>query len=133
MSTDQFTPSSTTARAPGALTRDPRSVAAAVPAVARSAVEVVRDRRPVSALSRLVTPEISAQLSRRAALTRRLRGPQARPERLRLAVTGVRSCIIDESTVETSAVIRESSRSRFIAMRWELRHTGWRITVLEIG
>ena len=27
----------------------------------------------------------------------------------------------------------EPERSRFLAMRWELRHSGWRVTVLEIG
>jgi hypothetical protein len=30
-------------------------------------------------------------------------------------------------------VLREPDRARFLAMRWELRHTGWRVTVLEIG
>ena len=115
------------------LTRDPRSVESAVPSIARFALEVIRDRRPVTTLARFVTPEISTQLGRRAALTRRLRGASAAPRRVRVAVTGVRTCVIDERTVEASAVLRETTRARFVAMRWELRHTGWRITVLEIG
>lgn len=101
--------------------------------VARCAVEIVRDTRPVTALSRLVTPEVSAHLARRASLTRRLRGNSARPGRMRLGITGLRTCVVNEKVVEASAVIREVERARFLAMRWELRHTGWRVTVLEIG
>lgn len=118
---------------PAQLTHDPRSVEVAVPSIARSALEIVRDLRPATALTRMVSPEIAAQLARRAALTRRLRAGRPAAQRLRVAVTGVRTCIIDERTVEASAVLRESTRARFIAMRWELRHTGWRVTVLEIG
>jgi len=120
---------------PGIAPEDPRSVAPMVEAVARSAVEIVRDARPVTALSRVVTPEISAMLARRASLTRRLRGASAPrdPSALRIAVTGVRVCVVDDRTVEASAVLREVGRARFLAMRWELRHTGWRVTVLEIG
>lgn len=134
MTAQSPTPSSVpTQERPAHLTRDPRSVEVAVPAIARSALEIVRDLRPATALTRMVTPEVAAQLSRRAALTRRLRGGRPAASRLRVAVTGVRTCIIDGTTVEASAVLRESTRARFIAMRWELRHTGWRVTVLEIG
>lgn len=120
---------------PGPAPEDPGSVAPMVEAVARCAVEIIRDARPVTALSRVVTPEISANLARRASLTRRLRGTSAPrdPAALRIAVTGVRVCVIDARTVEASAVLREVGRARFLAMRWELRHTGWRVTVLEIG
>lgn len=113
---------------------DPLVAVRLVESVARCAVEIVRDQRPVTALSRLVTPEVSALLARRAALTRRIRGLSiARPAPGRAVITGVRACVVNETVVEASAVVRESGRARFLAMRWELRHTGWRVTVLEIG
>lgn len=104
-----------------------------VESVARSAVEVVRDMRPVTGLRRLVTPEIATMLERRAALTRRLRGVTGEAPDRHISVTGVRTCVVNPSTVEASAVLREPGRARFLAMRWELRHSGWRVTVLEIG
>lgn len=116
-----------------ALTRDPESVARVIPSVARSALEVIRGVRSPSTLSHLVTPEIAAKLARRAALSRRLQGKNARPTRVHAEVTGVRTCVISTHVVEASAVIREPGRARFVAMRWERRHTGWRMTVLEIG
>lgn len=30
-------------------------------------------------------------------------------------------------------VLREPDRARFLSMRWELRYSGWLVTVLEIG
>lgn len=104
-----------------------------VESVARCAVEIVRDMRPVSTLSRIVTPEIASMLARRAALTQRLRATTDWTPPTRIVVTGVRTCVVNDRTVEASCVLREPDRSRFLAMRWELRHTGWRVTVLEIG
>lgn len=112
---------------------DPRTVEPMVVSVARCAVEIVRDLRPVNALARIVTPEVGLMLSRRASLTRRLRATTDYEPQRRIAVTGVRTCIVNERTVEASCVLREPDRARFLAMRWELRHTGWRVTVLEIG
>ena len=63
--------------------------------VARRAVEIIRDMRPTNALSRLVTPEIAQVLSRRAALTRRLRASTGYAPPRQLQVTGVRTCVID--------------------------------------
>jgi hypothetical protein len=113
--------------------RDPEEGVRLVEDVARCAVEIVRDSRPVSTLSRLVTPEVSAYLARRASLTRRIRGLTGRSARVRLAISGVRTCVVTPQVVEASAVVRETDRARFLAMRWELRHTGWRVTVLEVG
>lgn len=113
--------------------RDPEAGLRLVEGVARCAVEIVRDSRPVSTLSRVVAPEVSAYLARRAALTRRIRGLTGRAPKVRLAIAGVRTCVVTEKVVEASAVVREPDRARFLAMRWELRHTGWRVTVLEIG
>jgi hypothetical protein len=101
--------------------------------VARCAVEIVRDMRPVTALSRVVTPEVSAYLARRAALTRRLRASSSRAPRVPMSISGLRVCPLGDHAVEASAVVRETDRARFLAMRWERRHTGWRVTVLEIG
>ncbi len=112
---------------------DPLLVEQMVEPVARRAVEIIRDMRPPNALQRLVTPEVAQALSRRAALTRRLRAATGYAPPRQLVVTGVRTCVVNERTVEASCVLREPDRARFLAMRWELRHTGWRVTVLEIG
>lgn len=112
---------------------DPRAIEHLIVPVARRAVEIVRDMRPENSLTRLVTPEISQQLARRAALTRRLRATTGFAPARALMVTGVRICVVNDHTVEASCVLREPDRARFLAMRWELRHTGWRVTVLEIG
>lgn len=112
---------------------DPRVVERLVEPVARRAVEIVRDMRPENALSRIVTPEVSRMLARRAHLTRRLRATTGHAPMQRLQVSGVRTCIVNDRTVEASCVLREPDRARFLAMRWELRHGGWRVTVLEIG
>lgn len=112
---------------------DPRSLEPLVAPVARRAVEIVRDMRPENSLARLVTPEVGQNLARRAALTRRLRATTGYAPPRQLMVTGVRLCVVNEHTVEASCVLREPDRARFLAMRWELRHTGWRVTVLEIG
>jgi hypothetical protein len=113
--------------------RDPDDGLRLVESVARCAVEIVRDTRPVSTLSRLVTPEVSAYLARRASLTRRIRGLTGRAPRVRLAISGTRTCVVTPGVVEASTVVRDTDRARFLAMRWELRHTGWRVTVLEVG
>lgn len=130
-STDQRTIASG-ARA-AATSDDPRSLEQLIAPVARCAVEIVRDMRPENSLARLVTPEVGQQLARRAALTRRLRASTGYAPPRQLLVTGVRLCVVNEHTVEASCVLREPDRARFLAMRWEHRHTGWRITVLEIG
>ena len=112
---------------------DPRTVERMVAPIARRAVEIVRDMRPENALSRWVTPQVAPALARRARLTRRLRDTTGHAPVQRMQITGVRTCIVNASTVEASCVIREPDRARFLAMRWELRHSGWRVTVLEIG
>lgn len=112
---------------------DPRTAERMVAAVARCAVEIIRDMRPENALARIVTPEVATMLSRRAALTRRLRATTGYVPAQRVAVSGVRTCVVNERTVEASCVLRDPDRSRFLAMRWELRHSGWRVTVLEVG
>ena len=112
---------------------DPRTAERMVAAVARCAVEIIRDMRPENALARIVTPEVATMLSRRAALTRRLRATTGYVPAKRIAVSGVRTCVVNERTVEASCVLRDPDRSRFLAMRWELRHSGWRVTVLEVG
>lgn len=112
---------------------DPRSVEPLIAPVARRAVEIVRDMRPENSLARLVTPEVGHMLSRRAALTRRLRASTGFAPPKRMEISGVRICVVNDRTVEASCVLREPDRARFLAMRWELRHSGWRVTVLEIG
>lgn len=116
---------------------DPRTAERMVATVARFAVEIVRAQRPSTTLARIVTPEILEMLERRAALTRRLHGlpPGAtrREVSAQAVLSGVRTCVVNDRVVEASVVVREPGRARFLAMRWELRHTGWKVTVLELG
>ena len=133
MTTTDQRPARPGADAEGCSPEDPRTVEPLVVPVARRAVEIVRDMRPENSLSRLVVPEVSHQLARRAALTRRLRASTGYAPPQQLVITGVRICVVNAQTVEASCVLREPDRARFLAMRWELRHTGWRVTVLEIG
>ncbi|MDN5820048.1 MAG: Rv3235 family protein [Brachybacterium sp.] len=133
MTTTDQRPAHSGARTTAVTPDDPRSVEPLVAPVARRAVEIIRDMRPENSLARLVTPEVGQHLARRAALTRRLRASTGYAPPRQLMVTGVRLCVVNEHTVEASCVLREPDRARFLAMRWELRHTGWRVTVLEIG
>lgn len=116
---------------------DPETAQRMVAHVARLAVEVVRAQREVRSLSRVATQEVLVMLERRAALTRRLRGlppgATSREAREPAVITGVRACVVSEDAVEASAVIREPGRARFLAMRWERRRSGWKVTVLELG
>lgn len=112
---------------------DPRTAERMVEPVARCAVEIIRDIRPENALARIVTPEVATMLARRASLTRRLRAATGRAPAQKIIVSGVHTCVVNERTVEASCVLRDPDRSRFLAMRWELRHSGWRVTVLEVG
>lgn len=133
--TDQHPVAAETSGVPIPL-EDPRTAERMVESVARFAVEIIRDQRPATTLSRLVTPEITTMLERRAHLTRRLRSTSASAVRAlpsRVVLRGVRTCVVNEATVEASAVLLETDRARFIAMRWELRPRGWKVTVLEIG
>lgn len=91
MSTTDQRPADAALRAASRAPEDPLIVEQMVAPVARRAVEIIRDMRPTNALSRLVTPEIAQVLSRRAALTRRLRASTGYAPPRQLQVTGVRT------------------------------------------
>lgn len=133
MTTTDQRPASRVPQSHRLLFEDPSTAERMVEQVARYAVEIVRDIRPENALSRLVSPEVEEVLSRRAALTRRLRATAGYTPDRRIVITGVRTCVVNEKTIEASCVVHERHRARFLAMRWELRHSGWRVTVLELG
>ncbi|HJB09864.1 MAG TPA: hypothetical protein H9786_04935 [Candidatus Brachybacterium merdavium] len=133
MTTTDQRPAARRPQASGLLVHDASTIERMVEQVARYAVEIVRDIRPENALSRLITPEVEEVLSRRAALTRRLRATAGHRPNRRILITGVRTCVVNEKAIEASCVVREPDRARFLAMRWELRHSGWRVTVLEMG
>src|SRR5699024_12113683 len=84
-------------------------------------------------LSRLITPEVEEVLSRRAALTRRLRATAGHRPNRRILITGVRTCVVNEKAIEASCVVREPDRARFLAVRGERRHSGRRVTAREMG
>src|SRR5699024_7850561 len=120
-------------QASGLLVHDASTIERMVAQVARYAVEVVRDFRPENALSRLITTEVEEVFAGRAALTRPLRASAGHRPNRSILTTGVRTCVVGEKAIEAGGVVREPDRARFLAMRWELRHSGWRVTVLEMG
>lgn len=100
---------------------------------AQAVVEVTGGDRPVGQLQRWTSPEVYADLERRAAVLARARagGPPAR--RLRPQVRTVHVCRPGPHTAEVSVHVRYGQRSRAIAARLELRHGRWTCTVLQLG
>ncbi|MDO5645534.1 MAG: Rv3235 family protein [Dermabacter sp.] len=101
--------------------------------VARQALEVINGYRPHTSLHPILVLEERERLRSRAALIathRTATGCQVAP---RIHVGGINICHVNDTVMETTAIVRDSLRARFICMRWELRHSGWRITVLEFG
>ena len=92
-------------------------------------LEVLAGQRPTTQLLRWSSTEVYSTLSKRAALSARMRrgsGP-ARPP----AVLSVRTCVPRDGIAETSAVVVDSGRVRAIALRMEGWDGRWRVTALE--
>lgn len=97
----------------------------------RAVVEVLSGARPATQLIRWADHDVHAALTRRAAITARVRGtvPARRPP----VVRGVRTCPVSDRVVEASAVVVEADRVRAVALRLEACAGRWRITALEVG
>lgn len=105
---------------------------------AQAAVEIVGGDRPVTQLLRWSTPEVYANLARRAQLVARAGGfvaghrtaggPVVRPQ-----VVGVRTCFLTDTVVEVSIHVRHGERSRAIAARFELRQGRWQCSALDFS
>jgi hypothetical protein len=103
---------------------------------AQAAVEIVGGDRPPAQLLRWSTPDVYADLHRRAQLVARAGGHhpgQARVQPVRPRVVGVRTCFVDGSTVEAGLHVRYGQRSRAVAARFERRDARWVCTALEFA
>ncbi|MGI8521723.1 MAG: Rv3235 family protein [Nocardioides sp.] len=99
-------------------------------------VEVVGGDRPVSQLMRWSTPEVYADLGRRAQLVARAVGRQPGQggvQGIRPQVLGTRISFVNDDAVEVSVHVRYGLRSRAVAARFELRHNRWQICALEFA
>ena len=91
---------------------------------AQAAVEIVGGDRPVTQLLRWTSPEVYADLDRRACLVARAGGHRpgvGRVQPVRPKVRSVHSCFVSPVVVETSVHVRYGQRSRALAVRFEER------------
>lgn len=103
---------------------------------AQAAIEIVGGDRPVSQLLRWTSPDVYADLNRRAQLVARAGGHQpgqARVQPVRPRVVGVRTCFVDGTILEAGLHIRYGRRSRAVAARFERRQGRWVCTALEFA
>ena len=104
---------------------------------AQAVVEIVGGDRPVTQLLRWTTPEVYANLSRRAQLAARAGGHQAGQGRsgpvVRPQVLGVRTCFLSTRQVEVSVHVRYGRRWRAIGARFDRREDRWLCTALEFA
>lgn len=103
---------------------------------AQAAVEIVGGDRPASQLLRWTTPDVYADLRRRAQLVARAGGHQpglARVQSVRPRVLSVHSCFVSDAVVECGVHVRHGERSRAIAVRFERREQRWICTALDFA
>lgn len=103
---------------------------------AQAAVEIVGGDRPVSQLLRWSTPEVYADLQRRAELVARAgahRPGVSRVQPVRPVVRSVHSCFVSGNVAEVSVHVRYGQRSRALAARFELLSDRWQCSALEFA
>lgn len=104
---------------------------------AQAVVEIVNGDRPVSQVLRWTTPEVYANLTRRAVLVARAGGHRPgegrRGQVTRSQVIGVRTCFVTPRKVEVSIHVRHGERSRAIAACFELIRDRWQCSALEFA
>lgn len=101
---------------------------------AQAAVEIVGGDRPASQLVRWTTPEVYADLRRRAQLVARAGGHQpglARVQPVRPRVASVHACFVTDEVVECGVHVRHGERSRAVAIRFERTGQRWICTALD--
>lgn len=102
----------------------------------QAAVEIVGGDRPVSQLLRWTTPDVYADLRRRAQLVALAGGHQpglARVQPVRPRVLSVHSCFVTNDIVECGVHVRHGERSRAIAVRFERTGQRWICTALDFA
>jgi Family of unknown function (DUF6459) len=104
--------------------------------IGAAVVEIVGGDRPVSQVLRWTTPEVYADLARRAQLVASSVG--RRPgsggiQSVRPQLAGLRTSFVTEACAEVSLHVRYGPRSRAVAARFELVHDRWQVTALEFA
>lgn len=100
----------------------------------QAAVEIVGGDRPPSQLVRWTSPEVYADLHRRALLVARAGGHQpglGRVQTVRPRVLSVHACFVTDAIVECGAHVRYGERSRALAARFERTDQRWICTALD--
>ncbi|UMG91712.1 Rv3235 family protein [Nocardioides sp. TF02-7] len=100
----------------------------------QAAVEIVGGDRPASQLLRWTTPEVYADLRRRALLVARAGGHQpglARVQPVRPRVLSVHACFLSTDVVEAAVHVRYGERSRALATRFERVRQRWLCSALD--
>ncbi|MFC5727908.1 MULTISPECIES: Rv3235 family protein [Nocardioides] len=103
---------------------------------AQAAVEIVGGDRPTSQLIRWTSPDVYADLHRRALLVARAGGHQpglARVQPVRPRVQSVHACFISDAIVECGVHVRYGERSRAVAARFERIDQRWICTALDFS
>ncbi|GAA4808985.1 Rv3235 family protein [Nocardioides caeni] len=103
---------------------------------AQAAVEIVGGDRPVSQLVRWTSPDVYADLKRRAHLVALAGGHQpglARVQVVRPRVHSVHACFVTDEIVECGVHVRHGERSRAVAARFERRGQRWICTALDFS
>lgn len=114
-----------------------RGVAQALPhprswaySVLQATLESLTGFRPVTHLSRWVSPEVYDALARRAALAARV----AEPTRAqRPAIRNVRASSVSKGRVDVIATILDGDRIRAVAIEMIVRRSRWIVTEIQIG
>lgn len=99
--------------------------------LAQAAVETAAGQRPVSQLVRWTTPEVYADLERRARAVAAVGAPLSR--RTRPQVRSLHLCRPAVGAVEASVHVRHGERSRAVALRLERRGDRWICAALQFG
>ncbi|HSP61015.1 MAG TPA: Rv3235 family protein [Ornithinimicrobium sp.] len=99
--------------------------------LAQAAVETAAGQRPVSQLVRWTTPEVYADLERRAHAVSAVGAPRSR--RTRPQVRSLHLCRPSEGALEVSVHVRHGERSRAVALRLERRSDRWVCVALQFG
>ena len=107
---------------------------------AQAAVEIVGGDRPLTQLLRWTSPDVYADLGRRAQLVARAGGHApgtARVQPVRPKVLSVHTCFVGNRVVEASVHVRYGARSRALAARFVAKNgpagQRWVCTALEFA
>lgn len=99
-------------------------------------VEIVGGDRPASQVLRWTTPEVYADLARRAHLVAAAVGKRPGSggvQSVRPQLVAAHTSFVSEQCAEVSLHVRYGQRSRAVAARFELIHERWQVSALEFA